>query len=297
MPPGTYRVNVQDRTTKGTQTGEDFTLGNGEQKELEFKFGKSRIIVKVTDPDGKPIKAAVYLNSKDTVGKYHSVTWAAAGEKPASFEVPPGTYRVNVQDRATKATQTGEDFTLQNGEQKELAFSFGQARLTVTVTDPDGKPIKATAYLERKNAVGDYKSLTWGSAGPKPASFSVPPGEYRVKVYHRETKMTLTGEDFTLGNGEQKELKFTLGSARLSVSGFTPDGKPLRIRVRVELKDAVGDFKFYKEANGQNRPAELDLPPGEYRIQVYNRETKETRTEGPITLKHGDQVTKKLTFE
>ena len=296
LEPGQYRLKVHDRKTGAEQLSQPFSLATGEQKTLNFKFGKARLLVAGKTPEGQPVAMRVFVQQKDGQGNYKHVTARDAGEKPAEFDLEPGEYRLKILNRNTRAEQSTAPFSLQNGQQKVMNFTFGKAKLTVWGKTPDGTPAPMRVYVQIKSPSGDYKHVTARDAGDKPAEFELEPGDYRLKINHRKTRAEQFSLPFRLENGQQLEMSFTFGKARLLVSGQTPEGEQVALRVFVQKQKETGGFQPLTARNAGAKPAQFDLSPGDYRVKVHERATKAEQLSQPFSLQNGEQKTLQFTL-
>ncbi|MDA3896449.1 MAG: VWA domain-containing protein [Desulfobacteraceae bacterium] len=196
--------------------GEYYTAGNAG----EFMAAAREVVTAPTFTGGylkittlkedHPFAARAYVyNQGDNKKIKYKKTWYR--EKPAIFNLVPGTYYMKVTDRSVTPHQEQEirDIEIISGQTLEKTVSFIAGGVLKITTTRDGQPFKAQAYVYRQS---DNKKIrdqrTWYRE--KPAEFQLVPDIYYIKVYDRKTKEEKEIRDLEIPSGQtiEKIVKF-----------------------------------------------------------------------------------------
>ncbi len=174
VPPGRYRVVV--REFGGYET--EVTVRGGETVEVPVVTARGFIVP--VDEDGNPTPATLQINDVTTNELLYFV-------RDNSFEVPPGTYRVIVQEIVPYEMQV----TVEGEETVEIAIVT--ARGVIVPVDRNGNPVQATLQIT-DSATGRNVYFV------RDDSFEVPPGRYEVTTHdgERYTTQVTIAEDETV---------------------------------------------------------------------------------------------------
>ncbi len=116
VSPGNYQVIMECSTTRAKIKSEPFTLAPGENKAISATCAKSRIGVIVGDGSGNPITGYVRIVDvpRDTYAEQEDSL-----KTMRFFEVPPGTYKVDVECPDSRRIRS-EIFELQTGQEVKV---------------------------------------------------------------------------------------------------------------------------------------------------------------------------------
>ena len=150
---------------------------DGETAEENVDFSTGTVELTVTT-NGKPLKARTYIQHADN--HKEAARDGTNGKGIASYTIPVGEYRIKVRpDGISAPDHYIDDVTVNAGETtaKALEIASGTARIKVTA---GGKPLKARTYIQ--HADSHKEAARDGTNGDGIASYTIPVGEYRIKV-------------------------------------------------------------------------------------------------------------------
>ena len=302
LMPGAYAIKVTDRTAVPHQTREvrDIAIESGRTVEKNLAFGGSGGLRITTEKNGRPFAASVTVYGQgDNKNMGMKSTWS--GEKPAEYDLVPGTYYVRVTDRSVTPHQVQEirDIAVESGQTVEKTITFGGSGVLRITTEKDGRPFAAgvTVYGQGDNKNMGMKS-TWSHQ--KPAAYELVPGMYYVRVTDRSVTPHQTQEirDIAIESGQTVEKKVTfVGPGVLRIT-TVKDGRPFAASVTVYGQDNNKNLGM-KSTWSHQKPAVYDLVPGMYVVKVTDRSALPYQTEEvrDIEIASGQTVEKTIAFE
>lgn len=262
LSPGDYDIRIRphgisapDRRLEGITV----TYGETTRKSVDFSPGTVELTVTT---NGKPLKARTYI--QDAEDHKEAGRDGTDDEGIARYTVPVGEYRIKVRpDGISAPDQYVDNVVVNAGETTEKSLDFGSGTARVTVTT-NGKPLKARTYIQ--HADSHKEAARDGTDSDGVASYTIPVGEYRIKVRPDGISAPDQYVDNVVvkaGETTEKRLDFGSGTAQVTV---TTNGKPLQARTYIEHAD---DHK--QAASGRTDDegiARTIIPVGEYRIKV-----------------------------
>ena len=240
--------------------------------------------VRGLDGKGKPVDMTVsVLQEGDEV----------LSEKGAAVKanLPEGSYLV----RAT-AAETGEEVFFEGVDLVEdkltsLKAVFSIARIRARALDSAGKPVPAEWEIFRKDAPDEPVMRFSGSEWTEKVLL---PGEYSLKAYHNDTKVTLTA-DAAPGNGETATVELVFAQGKLLISGLDSKGKPLYTDSYVYRAPFDRDNPDEAGRDGGDSH-EYSLVPGTYDVLVVDHNTRVEQWIQGVVIEGGKTVRKEVSF-
>lgn len=182
LEDGSYRATVSAVGIKGAPSFTfDFSIEDGGQVERSFDFSAGEIALTVmSNGELSDASVRVYSDGKEVAA---GRTYVSARTNPRVLRVAAGTYDVRVKSVAIKSApeRLFENVVVAGGERTELAHAWASGTLsvgvrrgetlvdaTVRVIDGEGKEVGA--------------GRTYTSASSNPRSFTLPPGDYTVRI-------------------------------------------------------------------------------------------------------------------
>jgi len=299
LVPGTYYMKVTDRSVTPYQEQEirDIEIVAGQTVEKTITFGGAGILTVKAIKEDQPFQAQAYVYRQSDNKKIRDLrTWYR--EKPAIFNLVPGTYYMKVTDRSVTPYQEQEirDIKIVAGQTVEKTITFGGAGILTVKTIKEDQPFKAQAYVYRQSdnkKIGDQR--TWYR--DKPAIFNLVPGTYYAKVTDRSVtpyqEQEIRDIEIVAGQTVEKTVSFIAGGVLKIIT--TRDGQPFKAQAYVYRQSdnkKIGDQRtWYRE-----KPAEFQLVPDIYCIKVYDRKTKEEKEIRDLEIPSGQTIEKIVKF-
>ena len=166
--------------------------------------------VRVTDYDGAAKGCVVYSRWDEKAKEFSPLHSRALKKGRDRMGLAPGTYRVGVvyTESFPRQEQTGEAFTLADGELKKIEFYFEKGVIKVSARDNDWFERADTRFFiyEWNEAIEEYV-LMKSEALPtlkKRRYIVLAPGKYKVRTQYVETKPEIewTETEFELEDAE-----------------------------------------------------------------------------------------------
>ncbi|XP_030274937.1 filamin-B-like isoform X1 [Sparus aurata] len=302
IPGSPFKVPVQDVVDSSKVKVSGPGVGSGVRANIPQSFtvdcrkaGVAPLAVAVTGPKGVAEPVEVTDNGDGT----HSVSYTPSKEGPYSVaikyaeeDVPrsPFKFRVLPTHDASKVRASGPGLTSGVPASFPVEFNIdakdaGQGQLSVLITDPDGKPKKATIH---DNGDGTYRvSYIPDRTGRytiviKYGGDDIPASPYRVRASASgdASKCTVTGPGVgpTVAIGEELSLVVNAkgaGKGKVSCVVVQPDGSEVEAEV---LENEDGTFDIFYTA----------LAPGNY--VIYVRFGGENIPRSPFKVMATDEV-------
>lgn len=200
LEDGSYRATVAAVGIKGAPSFTfDFAIEDGGQVKRSFDFSAGEVALRVTS-NGELSDASVrvYSDGKEVAA---GRTYVSARTNPRVLRVAAGTYDVRVKSVAIKSAPEHlfENVVVAGGERTELAHAWASGTLTVGVRRGETL-VDATVRVIDADGKEAGAGRTYTSASSNPRSFTLPPGEYTVRIgeirgERREVTATVVAED------------------------------------------------------------------------------------------------------
>ncbi|MBC7081428.1 MAG: tandem-95 repeat protein [Thermoplasmatales archaeon] len=240
--------------------------------------------VYVYDSEENPIEDA-YVEIYNEDYSYHVGDWTDENGY-ASFTMPPGEYTIKVDDIYSDSSYVvyKETFTIEAGQTLPNNVVVEIATKEVYVYDSEGNPIE-DAYVEIYNEDYSYHVGDWTDENGY-ASFTMPPGEYTIKVddIYSDSSYVVYKETFTIEAGQTLPNNVVVEIATKEVYVYDSEGNPIE-DAYVEIYNE--DYSYHVgDWTDENGYASFTMPPGEYTIEV-EKEGYPSHSEN-FTIKAGE---------
>jgi Ca-activated chloride channel family protein len=250
------------------------------------KAVKKNLVVQAFDAKNKPLPAMVAVFDQN--GKQVD----SDGGKKISFQLPPGTYSITVKPDTLTESRTLKDVVVTDKEVTEKKVVFAKSKVTVTLKDGDGNPVKG--YIRVVNQA-DEQYANEGDIIDKPLTLVVSPGEYHVLMKCSATGVNIKTESFTLEPGEEKKLTGVCANARIGVLVKDADGKPIIGYIRIV--DVPNDV-YAEEKDSKKEMTYIEVPPGKYKVDIECPGPDATRVRSDVfEIKQGEEVIREMTCQ
>ena len=250
VPPGVYNVTVRTIIPFETQV----TVAADEVVQIPVDTSTGTIVS--VDMDGNPITGTTFIiDDVETEERLYA-------NNRGSWEVPPGTYDVEVRGLTPFETQV----TVAAGETVEV--SVETSRGTIVSVDMDGNPITGTTFAI--DNVETEERLYTNNRG----SWEVPPGTYDIEIRSQLPETV----QVTVGAGETVEVPVD-----------TRQGTITLVDSSGEMVTGTTVVIVHQETNTQlysNNRGSWDVPPGVYDVEIRG----ETTTELTVTVEEDEIV-------
>lgn len=260
LPPGTYRVSVEDGLTTRARV---VAAALGELAEIEMPLGAGRLVLRAVDREGgAEIDRVVFIVTEDdpeTAQGRREVARSAAGA--ADFTLPAGTYYVAAR---RGAIEVRDRVLVGAGESVARTMALGLGRVALSARLEGGGTAGSEPVLFRVLAAEAGGREVERAAGPT-ALVELPAGRYRVEsLIGRQNATVLREIEVRAGS----ELRVAIDHPAASVRFRLAEAVGPSAEAFWEIRDAR-DRLVWRTA--QAEPSAL-LAAGRYKVRVQVRD-------------------------
>ena len=287
LPPGVYDVKVIDAWVQEAHPRKLFKAVEVKEKEpteIVAKFGAGKLEISPIK-EGKLFEAVVKV--KNPKGREFNTNSTLT--KPASFDLLPGDYFVQVSDEwGSKAVLDLGEIVIVPGEtvKKDAVFESGFLEVF-----PRKKGELFDAAVKVKTP--QDQSLMKYSNSSAPAKFELPPGGYSVQVsdeWGSKAVMDLGEIEILAGQTIKKEVSFETGVLEVS-----PIRNGKLFYAAVELTKPDGEV--IRDDSTENAPSKFEVLPGIYSIEVRDDWGDKSKRTFKMEIKAGETIRKTVDFD
>ena len=301
LAPGTYRARISPNygaTGVYRLVSDSFTVVTGSNT-FDFTLPSSNFSATITPTASSP-GTQVLIEKVQSQGNFQYYDWANVNSSGVlEAYLPNGRYRLTFEPNGSDFVQTKSasfDIPSSGGFPVPTTIALATPNISGTVT-PKADAVYGQACIERKDNENYYYVTCKSLDGNGKYGFKVENGTYRVVVtpisilyagkggYFPGAKLdspytTTTSEEFTINN-DSKIINIALSTGNLS--GTVSDvAKSAGGWVQVLKTDgAYPQWTNYRTSISELGKYALQLPAGQYRLQIFPREdaTGVVRTE------------------
>ena len=251
VPPGTYDLEVRTTVPFDTQV----TVAAGEVVLVTIDTAVGTIMT--VDEAGNPIDGIAVIIKDATTG------FQLFGNRAGSWDVPPGTYDLEVR------TLLPFDLQVTVAADEVVTVTVDTIVGTIMTTDLAGNPIDGITVVIKQ--ADDGRQLFGNANG----EWEVPPGTYDLEV------RTIIPFDTQVTVGPGETVTVPIDTAMGTIMTTDLAGNPID-GITVVIKQAGDGRQLFGNANG-----EWEVPPGTYDLEVRTIIPFDTQ----VTVAAGETVT------
>jgi Ca-activated chloride channel family protein len=201
LDPGEYEVVVALPDAGEEQRLAQVAVKAGEKTEREVAFPVSALGALARDSTGQPVE--VYLTLYREGEEQPLLAGWTGTSQPHLFPVPPGRYRLVLEETGSRQTQVLAGVTLGVGERLIREVSFAVARVGVVAKDSAGRPIEVYGRVLWPEGDEPVVADEGWSGTDQPNLFDLPPGGYQVEARDERTGKAATLPEVQIGAGQK----------------------------------------------------------------------------------------------
>ena len=294
LQPGTYDLAVTIPALQQSKTIEKVTVTDKTKTEKEVPFTVSALAAVAKDSTGKVIEVFLRIFAK---GEETPVAEGWTGTETAQlFTLTPGTYKMELIEKATGQKSVIDDIALAEGQEVVKEVSFAMAKLAVNAKDSNGKPMSVFVEVAKSGDADKTVIASAWTSPTEPSFFELPPATYDLKVREESSGQQLDIKDVALAAGARVVKEVSFATAKIAVSAKESNGNPVSVYVEIFT---AGDAERTPVASGWVYPGEpefKELPPGTYDLKISEKGSGQEQEIKNVVLDAGARVVKEVSF-